>query len=72
MDKAKTSYKAIEGLSDDALKQAYGELKAGLPKGEGSIVRGLQSELLHENKKPVALSSVQYKVAMEMLKRFYD
>ena len=72
MEKTKTSYKAIEALSDDVLKQAYEELKVGLPKGEESIVRGLQSQLYNENKKSVALASVQYKVAMEMLKRFYD
>lgn len=72
MEKQRYTYKAIENLSDDVLKQAYDELKEGLPKGNESIVRRLQSELHHENNGyTIPLNTVMYRVAMEMLKRFY-
>ena len=65
-----TTYNAVKKLSDEQLKDAYAELKNGLPKGNESIVRSLQGELYHENSKTVSLRSVMYQVAMEVIDRF--
>lgn len=65
-----TTYNVVKSLSDDQLKNAYSELKNGLPKGNDSIVRSLQSELYHENGKTVSLSSTMYHISMEVIERF--
>lgn len=65
-----TTYNAVKNLDNEKLQQALTELKSGLPKGNESIVRSLQSELYHENGKTVSLQSVMYQVAMEVIERF--
>lgn len=70
--KNKLTFNTIESLSNSDLKKAYKELKEGLPKGDKSVVRNIQSVLYHENGETVAMTNVKYQIAMEMLKRFYD
>lgn len=67
------TYNVIKELPNEQLVVAYKELKTGkLPPGNHSTVRQLQVDLYHENDRAVPLSSVQYRVAMEMLERFYQ
>lgn len=68
----KFTYNTIESLSNSDLKKAYKELKEGLPKGDKSVVRNIQSVLYHENGETISMIKVKYQIAMEMLKRFYD
>lgn len=72
MTKNKTkTFKAIEQLPNDQLKEAYKEMKLGTLKKD-SIARKLQSKLYHENKEVIALTTVKYHIAMEMLERFFE
>lgn len=66
------TYDAIKNLTNEELKEAYHELKVGLPIRNKSIVRRTQSALYYENGCTVAMVKVQYRIAMEMLERFYE
>lgn len=68
----KYTFTAIEKLSDSELKAAHKENKNGLPKGSDSIIRVLQVDISKENGKTVPLSTVQYRVSMEVIERFCD
>ena len=64
-------YKTIENMNNEMLLSAYYELKLDrLPKG--GIVRGLQSKISQEKGSTVALSHVQYQIAMETAERLMN